>query len=188
MPGLRKVIGVGGTPAGWADWRGVLGRAPDPTAEAAVGLDTVSSILFTSGTTARPKGAVHVHRTAIATGAIFTEILSLGPGEVLHHAVPFFTSTGAQIMTMMTLWSGCSMVVDPAFDQARMVQRMAEEGATVGLAVPSEYLFLLQERRYVGRSWDASACGSMAVHRCRARSRARWPKSSQGRAKRRSTA
>ena len=141
--GLRRVIGVGGTPAGWADWLEILRHAPDRTAEAAVGPDTVSGILFTSGTTARPKGAVHVHRTAIATGAVYTAILGLGPGEVLHHAIPFFTSSGAQALTMIMLWSGCTMVVEPIFDQARMVQRMTEQGTTVGVAAPSQFLFML---------------------------------------------
>ena len=44
---------------------------------------------------------------------------------------------------MMMLWSGCTMVVEPAFEQHRMVQRMAEEGATVVVAVPSQFLFML---------------------------------------------
>jgi acyl-CoA synthetase (AMP-forming)/AMP-acid ligase II len=43
------------------------------------------------------------------------------------------------------LWSGCTMVVEPVFDQARMVRRMTEEGTTVGLAVPSQFLFMLDE-------------------------------------------
>ena len=118
MPGLRRVIGVGGAPAGWADWHDVLEHAPDPAAEAAVGPETVNAILFTSGTTARPKGAMHTHRTALVAGAVYTEILGLGPGEVLHHGVPFFTSSGAQGLTMMMLWSGCTMVVEPVFDQS----------------------------------------------------------------------
>ena len=40
-------------------------------------------------------------------------------------------------MTMMMLWSACTMVVESIFDQARKVRRMAEKGMTVGLAVPS---------------------------------------------------
>jgi acyl-CoA synthetase (AMP-forming)/AMP-acid ligase II len=143
LPGLKLVIGVGGAPAGWADWHEVLECAPDRAADAAVGPETVWSILFTSGTTARPKGAVHTHRTALATGAVYSGILGLGPGEVLHHAIPFFTSSGAQIGTMTMLWSGCTMIVEPIFDQARMVRRMAEEGTTVGVAVPSQFLFML---------------------------------------------
>jgi hypothetical protein len=57
----------------------------------------------------------------------------------VHHAVPFFTSSGAQALTMIMLWSGCTMVVEPVFDQARTVQRMTAERTTVGLAVPSQF-------------------------------------------------
>ena len=144
---LRGVIGVGGCPEGWSDWLVVAGAEPDPATEVAAAPNTVSSILFTSGTTARPKGAVHTHRTSVVCGAVFVQGLELGPEDVLHHAVPFFTSSGAQIMTMMMLWSGCTMVVEPMFDQARMARRIEEEGTTVGFGVPSQFLFMLEELR-----------------------------------------
>ncbi len=147
-PGLlRGVVGVGGVPEGWADWRHVVERPAEAAVEVAVTPDTMSAILFTSGTTARPKGAVHTQGTAVATGGIVATGLGLGPEDVLHHAVPFFTSSGAQFTLMAALWAGCTMVVEPAFDAARMVQRMADEGTTVAAGVPAHFIFMLETLR-----------------------------------------
>jgi acyl-CoA synthetase (AMP-forming)/AMP-acid ligase II len=109
--------------------------------------DTVSGLLFTSGTTARPKAVVHTHRTAVATGAVFAAGLGLGAGDVVHGAVPFFTSSGSQLGTAMLLWAGYTAVVEPAFDAARMVGRMVEEGTTVAIGVPAHFLFMMDTLR-----------------------------------------
>ena len=145
--GLRGVVGVGGVPEGWADWRRIADHPAETAAEVTVTPDTMSSILFTSGTTARPKGVVHTHRTAVATGGIVTTGLGLGPEDVFHHAVPFFTSSGAQFAIMAALWAGCTMVVEPAFDAARLVQRMVEESTTVAAGVPAHFVFMLEMLR-----------------------------------------
>ena len=146
-PNLRGVVGVGGVPNGWADWRHIAGHRAQADAEVTVAPDMVSSILFTSGTTSRPKGVVHTHASAIATGGIFASGLELGLEDVLHHAVPFFTSSGAQFTFMAALWAGCTMVIEPAFDAPRMVQRMVEEGTTVACGVPAHFVFMLETLR-----------------------------------------
>jgi acyl-CoA synthetase (AMP-forming)/AMP-acid ligase II len=146
-PGLRGVVGIGGVREDWADWRRVLAHAPDASAEAVVTPDTVSGLLFTSGTTARPKAVVHTHRTAVATGAVFAAGLGLGAGDVVHGAVPFFTSSGSQLGTAMLLWAGYTAVVEPAFDAARMVGRMVEEGTTVAIGVPAHFVFMMDTLR-----------------------------------------
>jgi acyl-CoA synthetase (AMP-forming)/AMP-acid ligase II len=158
---LSGIIGVGGVRNGWLDWRSIATHAPSTAAEVAVGPNTMSGILFTSGTTARAKGAMHTHRTAVATGAVFAEGLGLTAEDALHHAVPFFTSSGAQALFMIMLWSGCTMIIEPVFDATRMVARMVEEKTTAVVAVPAQYIFMLDalrmRRAELGhvRLWDS---------------------------------
>ncbi len=141
---LHGVVGIGGVPDGWHDWRSLAESPANPADEVAGTPDKVSSILFTSGTTARAKGAVHTQGSAVATGGIIATGLALGPKDVFHHAIPFFTSSGTHFTLMPMLWSGCTMVVEPVFEGPRMVERMVEEGTTVALAVPAQFIFMLE--------------------------------------------
>lgn len=87
VDGLRGTVGVGGAPEGWHAWRSVAESPAELGADVAVTPDATSSILFTSGTTARPKGAVHTHGSAVATGGIVATGLALDSTDVIHHAV-----------------------------------------------------------------------------------------------------
>ncbi len=48
---------------------------------------------------------------------------------------------------MISLWCGCALVVEPAFDAARMVTRMVDEGTTAVMAVPAQFIFMLEALR-----------------------------------------
>lgn len=140
------IIKVGDGPEEWPDW-GTVVRAPATLMDVGDDPNRLCNILFTSGTTSRPKGVMHTHRTAVAAGAILSEGLGLRATDTLHHAVPFFTSSGAQGLFMAMLWSGCGMVVEPVFDATRMVARMEKEGTTVVVAAPAQYIFMLDHLR-----------------------------------------
>ncbi|MEN2976629.1 class I adenylate-forming enzyme family protein (plasmid) [Tistrella bauzanensis] len=133
--GLQALLAAGDAVSGqsWA--------APTPS-------DT-ADLIFTSGTTGRPKAVVHTQGSAVATGAIFGTALTLGPGDIHHHAVPFFTSSGVHFNPLAALWAGATMIVEPAFDADAILNRIAARRSTVLLSVPSGYLYILDalERR-----------------------------------------
>ncbi|WP_372500584.1 AMP-binding protein (plasmid) [Tistrella mobilis] len=108
-----------------------------------VAAEAVADLIFTSGTTGRPKAVEHSHRSAVATGAIFGTALGLTPDDRHHHAVPFFTSSGVHFNPLAALWAGAAMIVEPAFDAARILARIATRRSTVLLSVPSGFLYLL---------------------------------------------
>lgn len=144
VPKLRCLVSMSSQArAGWIGWDRMLANPAREWPRREHG--QLANIIFTSGTTARPKGVMHTHDTALACGAIFSSALSLRNGDVFHHGVPFFTSSGAQLTIMATLWVGATMLVEPTFDAAVVLQTMQEEGTTVFLGVPSHYLFMLDE-------------------------------------------
>lgn len=131
--------------------RRVIGflRESDPDSDATllpeVALDDVANIVFTSGTTAMPKGVIHSHRTALATGLIFSAALDLRNQDVFHHAIPFYTSSGTQFAPMAAFWVGATLVTEPGFDAKSLLDRLEAEGSTAMIGVPSHYLYMLDE-------------------------------------------
>lgn len=160
LPGLKTLVSIGASPEGWTGWQALFEAAPPIQDWPRQDKNHAANIIFTSGTTARPKGVMHTHGSALATGAIFSAALGLRNEDVFHHAVPFFTSSGAQFTLMAALWAGSTMVVEPRFDAAAVLQRIQDEGTNMFLGVPSHYLFLLDELRRLPRAlpsvrvWD----------------------------------
>ncbi|MGB6008463.1 class I adenylate-forming enzyme family protein [Castellaniella sp.] len=136
LPKLRQVFDL-------EDRLADTGSQAEENCLPALGAGDLANIVFTSGTTARPKAVMHTHGSALATGAIFAAALGLRNEDVFHHAIPFFTSSGTQFAPMPAFWVGATLVLEPRFDAATMLQRIEDEGSTAVIGVPSHYLFML---------------------------------------------
>jgi acyl-CoA synthetase (AMP-forming)/AMP-acid ligase II len=135
--------------AGWTAWSAVMG---EPVGDDLFVADsgTPANILFTSGTTGKPKGVIHTHGTALACGAIYATSLTLDGADIYHHPIPFCTSSGTQFTLMASLWAGSTLVTEAEFRAAEVLARMRDLGTTVFLGVPSHLLFLLDEVQRAG--------------------------------------
>jgi len=107
------------------------------------GPDTPLLLLFTSGTTGRPKGAVLTHRT-ITWNALNTEVgwdLS-GRDATLCHT-PLFHTGGWNVLTLPLLRRGGTVVLTSGFAPAFAVRAVAELGVTALFAVPTMWRLML---------------------------------------------
>src|SRR5215210_1185221 len=74
----------------------------DPVAEpAAIGWDDLCSLVYTSGTTGRPKGAMLTHGNFIANIRMLGELIPVGRGDIMGMVLPLF-HVNAQMVTTMT--------------------------------------------------------------------------------------
>lgn len=103
--------------------------------------DDVAAILYTSGTTGRPKGAMLTHGNLVYNAQALVEIWRFSPDDTLIHALPIFHGHGLFIAVHCALLSGARMIFLPRFEVATVVANMRR--ATVFMGVPTHYTRLL---------------------------------------------
>jgi long-chain acyl-CoA synthetase len=101
-------------------------------------------ILYTSGTTGRPKGAELTHANLIRNAEVFGhDLLRLGPDDVIFGGLPLFHSFGQTCTLNTAIAAGASLSVLPRFDPAEALRLLADHRATVFAGVPTMYSALL---------------------------------------------
>jgi long-chain acyl-CoA synthetase len=102
-------------------------------------------ILYTSGTTGRPKGAMLSHRNLLANTASVVQAMELQPGrDRLLVVLPLFHAFAATVGMLTPLLHGLAMVIVERFDPKLVSMAVAEHEATIFLGVPSMYGLLLR--------------------------------------------
>jgi long-chain acyl-CoA synthetase len=125
-----------------------LARLTEPPARppaVAVDEDDTAFIMYTSGTTGRPKGAMGTHLGIITSNVSFERCMGLGDAERTLVAVPLFHVTGliGQLLTMA--WVGGTTVVMRTFDAAEAVRLLDAERITYMIAAPTVFTMMLQQ-------------------------------------------
>jgi malonyl-CoA/methylmalonyl-CoA synthetase len=118
--------------------------------------DDLAAILYTSGTTGRPKGAMLTQRNLASNALALHRIWGFRPDDVLLHALPVFHTHGLFVATNCALANGTGMIFLPRFDPAAVLQQLPR--ATVFMGVPTYYTRLLAEP-----GLDAEGCQGMRL-------------------------
>jgi long-chain acyl-CoA synthetase len=121
----------------------LAGLAPAPsTADQAGGDDAV--ILYTSGTTGRPKGAelTHANLTRNA-GLTAATMLNAGPGDVVMGCLPLFHVFGLTCGLNATIVAGGTLTLLPRFDAGKALEIIGRDKVTIFEGVPTMYAAML---------------------------------------------
>ena len=102
-------------------------RAPGP--------DDVFTLLYTSGTTSFPKGAMITHRNCVPHGWNVGEVLRMTDDDRVLHALPAAGTWGGVNIPLVTWSHGACLVMMEAFDPLRALQLIERERCTVWNAV-----------------------------------------------------
>jgi long-chain acyl-CoA synthetase len=133
---------------------------PSPARE-----DDTAFIMYTSGTTGRPKGAMGTHLGIINSAITYERCLGLSGHQRTLVAVPLFHVTGliAQMLTMAYL--GGTTVIMPAFNAAEALRLIEAERITHMVAAPTVLVMLMLQPDYrrVGSSLQALGYGGAPI-------------------------
>lgn len=102
-------------------------------------------ILYTSGTTGKPKGAVLTHSNLVMNATVIAnDLFRLTPDDVQLAALPLFHAFGQTCVMIASFRAGASLVLLPRFDGATALRMMIEQRVTVFAGVPTMYMALLE--------------------------------------------
>jgi len=150
LPDLAQIIVVrGNAPEGAHSYREFLARAYNVQVTAAqeraatVTPDDIADILFTSGTTGKPKGAMCTHAQNLRVFDQWSSIVGLREGDRYLIVLPFFHSFGYKAGWLSALMRGATIFPQPVFDVDVVLRRIEQDKITMLPGPPALYQSLL---------------------------------------------
>lgn len=122
-------------------------RQPDGALGAPPSEDDTSVMLYTSGTTGRPKGVPRSHRAEHTAAVAHLVQTQLRQGEVVLGVMPMFHTMGLRSL-LASIVCGGTWVPQAKFDAAESVRLIRDEGVTALYLVPTIYWSLLREEGF----------------------------------------
>ncbi len=170
LPQLRRVVclGLDAARGGVETWSDLLAHAREISDAL---LDAVSAeveptddglIIYTSGTTAKPKGVLHTQRTAVLQSHRFADFMRFTPDDRLYTTYPFFWTAGIAMSIGGSFAAGARLLVQEMFEPGAALGMMERERATSLHAWPHQHTSLAEHPSAAGR--DLSSLEKLDSH------------------------
>jgi acyl-CoA synthetase (AMP-forming)/AMP-acid ligase II len=138
---VQHLICLDADEPGMLNYATLLAHASDAEPMDEVKPDDPSILFYTSGTTGRPKGAVHTHKSLIAeTQVPFREISA---DDIALCVMPFFHVGGSAAHLLPAFAVGATMVIQKKFDETLVLETIAQEKMSYVYLVPAMILRVL---------------------------------------------
>jgi fatty-acyl-CoA synthase len=110
--------------------------------------DDALLLVYTSGTTGKPKGALLTHANCFWTNVGFDVATGISGDDVVLQVLPQFHCGGWNVQALLSWWKGARVVLERAFDADRCLELMERKRVTTTMGVPANYLFMSQSPRF----------------------------------------
>ena len=137
-----KAVVAAESPAQWIE------SPPPPASAAPAREDDVAFIMYTSGTTGRPKGAMLTHGNLWWNNTSSMHALDALTDDVTIVCAPIFHIGGLNVTTLTALQKGALVVLHRTFDPGRVLADIATHRATTMFGVPAMFLFMAQHPNF----------------------------------------
>ena len=122
---------------GASDYERTIADAATTRIDEPVGLDDSCFIMYTSGTTGRPKGVILTHGNVLFAAMNAVIDLDLHSDEVALVCAPLFHAAALNLVALPTFLKGGSILIEPGFDASRVLTLIEREDVTYAFAVPT---------------------------------------------------
>jgi malonyl-CoA/methylmalonyl-CoA synthetase len=128
--------------------------------------DAPCLMLYSSGTTGRPKGVMHTHANLASSLHALREFWRFTPDDVLVNVLPLFHIHGLSFATHLSLLTGSSMLMEDSFHPRRTLDVVGR--GTVFMSIPTFYYSFLERSEFktIAQQWRnvrLFTCGSAPI-------------------------
>lgn len=170
LPASRFVhFGAETPPSGWRSYEDLIAAAMDGPLAAVVADDDPWALMYTSGTTGKPKGVIRSHR-GMTLVSLVTEIeLSIGRKDDALLVMPMCHANSLNFFCSFAHCGGVNTIYSrPSFDPEHALSVMERIGSTFTSLVPTHYIMMLAAQK-AGRNRDLGAMRKMMISSAPAR-------------------
>lgn len=146
---LERIVTFRGESRAGESWSSFLAAGdavPESAARArfdAVQPDDFADIMFTSGTTGKPKGVISTHRQNLRVFEAWSEVVGLREGDRYLIVNPFFHAFGYKAGWLASIMRGATMLPHQVFDARVVLERIANEKVSVFPGPPALFQSIL---------------------------------------------
>ncbi|MCL6639216.1 MAG: long-chain fatty acid--CoA ligase [Firmicutes bacterium] len=158
VPHLEKIVTVGNPVPGTIDYSSlILSEDSENLAPVDLSPDDLVAILYTSGTTGRPKGAMLSHGNFMANAALNgSRVLHINDQDMFLTATPF-CHIFFVLSVLGPFYAGAGVVTMQRFNPENTLDLLSRYRVTHFAGVPTMYIFMLQQFKKGNGKWDLSA-------------------------------
>lgn len=147
----RIVVIKGDAPEGTTSWQDYLNAGagvPVESVDARVNEtspDDLCDLVFTSGTTGKPKGVMVTHAQTLRVFEVWADVVGLTEGDRYLIVNPFFHTFGYKSGIIASFLKGATMIPEPVFDVQKVLTRIAAEKVSMLPGPPTLFLSILND-------------------------------------------
>jgi acyl-CoA synthetase (AMP-forming)/AMP-acid ligase II len=157
LPGVSRYVALESPQPGMVLFEDLIAQSPGDAREAEVDEADINMVMYTSGTTGRPKGVMLTHGDFVTYICGHTELADGTPRGTALLCVPLYHIAGITSM-LASLFTGRKLVIHPQFEAAEWLGTVQRERVTHAFLVPTMLKRVLDHSAF-----DPQACSSLQI-------------------------